>query len=237
MTLGEQLKQLRQARGLSQPEFSAMAGIEQSYLSKLENDKSMPSNEIFRHLLGAFELDLDQFLAGFKKEDIQRQLSAISDVENWLNKQQKGRAEQQRNYLYTCSALIVIAVTLFYVGFSKQVFNETRYEYESIGIILAGEPNDVFSSWPHLMAVNKERTAYEQKKVAMAKRRDEVILLTFDNLGTMVVRDVPGGKRRFRLDKEETLARSVNAWLQVFGVFLFSAGIMGFVVERRLFKH
>ncbi|MFT6990623.1 MAG: hypothetical protein ACJASL_002603, partial [Paraglaciecola sp.] len=36
--------------------------------------------------------------------------------------------------------------------------------------------------------------------------------------------------------KEKELKRQVNAWLQVFGVFLFSAGIMGFVLERRLFK-
>ena len=50
-TLGQQLKQLRNNKKLSQPEFAQQVGIEQSYLSKLENDKSIPSNEIFRALL------------------------------------------------------------------------------------------------------------------------------------------------------------------------------------------
>ena len=58
MTLGEQLKKLRNAKALSQPDLANLAGIEQSYLSKLENDKSMPSNEIFRKLLAAFNLSL-----------------------------------------------------------------------------------------------------------------------------------------------------------------------------------
>jgi hypothetical protein len=38
------------------------------------------------------------------------------------------------------------------------------------------------------------------------------------------------------LIREKQVKREVNAWLQVFGVLLFSAGIMGFVLERRLFK-
>ena len=51
MTLGEQLKKLRNAKDLSQPDLANIAGIEQSYLSKLENDKSIPSNDISRKLL------------------------------------------------------------------------------------------------------------------------------------------------------------------------------------------
>ncbi|WP_229381076.1 helix-turn-helix domain-containing protein [Shewanella psychropiezotolerans] len=47
MTLGQQLKQFRIDRGFSQPELAELAGIEQSYLSKLENDKSVLSNMSF----------------------------------------------------------------------------------------------------------------------------------------------------------------------------------------------
>jgi transcriptional regulator with XRE-family HTH domain len=38
MTLGEQLKKLRNEKALSQPDLADLTGIEQSYLSKLEND-------------------------------------------------------------------------------------------------------------------------------------------------------------------------------------------------------
>lgn len=61
-TLGQQLKQLRNDKKLSQPEFAQQVGIEQSYLSKLENDKSIPSNEIFRALLIALDLSIDEFM-------------------------------------------------------------------------------------------------------------------------------------------------------------------------------
>lgn len=46
--------------------------------------------------------------------------------------------------------------------------------------------------------------------------------------------DVTGGKRHYRLDKEEQIPRQINAWLQIFGVLLLCSGIMGFVLERRL---
>ncbi|MBM7071474.1 helix-turn-helix transcriptional regulator [Shewanella sp. 202IG2-18] len=44
MTFGQIIKSFRTEKGLSQPEFAEQVGIEQSYLSKLENDKSLPSN-------------------------------------------------------------------------------------------------------------------------------------------------------------------------------------------------
>ena len=37
-------------------------GIEQSYLSKLENDKSVPSAEMFQAIVKALELDVQEFL-------------------------------------------------------------------------------------------------------------------------------------------------------------------------------
>jgi transcriptional regulator with XRE-family HTH domain len=43
MTLG---KKLCARHNLSQPELAEKIGSEQSYLSKLENDKYVPSNEI-----------------------------------------------------------------------------------------------------------------------------------------------------------------------------------------------
>ncbi|NQY36087.1 MAG: helix-turn-helix transcriptional regulator [Alteromonadaceae bacterium] len=56
MIFGEQFKKYRSDLGLSQPQLSELTGIEQSYLSKLENDKSVPSNEIFRNLLSAYNI-------------------------------------------------------------------------------------------------------------------------------------------------------------------------------------
>ena len=69
MTLGDIIKNLRIEKGLSQPEFSELAQIEQSYLSKLENNKSTPSAEMFDRLLNAFNLTIKEFVSLFDKDD------------------------------------------------------------------------------------------------------------------------------------------------------------------------
>ncbi len=58
MKFGEKLKELRNEKGMTQPEMAEAIGIEQSYLSKLENDKSLPSRDTFVRILEVFELGI-----------------------------------------------------------------------------------------------------------------------------------------------------------------------------------
>ena len=63
MTLGQRIRELRQARKLTQRQLAGMAGIDFTYLSKIENDRleHMPSLQTIRDLardLGADELEL-----------------------------------------------------------------------------------------------------------------------------------------------------------------------------------
>jgi transcriptional regulator with XRE-family HTH domain len=84
MTLGKKLKKLRAEHNLSQPELAEKIGIEQSYLSKLENDKSVPSNEIFNNILQAFGLTLDQFVSEFTQGAELDRLKQIPDVQHYF---------------------------------------------------------------------------------------------------------------------------------------------------------
>jgi transcriptional regulator with XRE-family HTH domain len=242
MTLGEQLKKLRADKGVSQPELAELAGIEQSYLSKLENDKSLPSNEVFRKLLNAFSVSVAQLLEPLDTHYIKSNLLVISDIKQLYQQVNTKQLNQQRNLLYIASALIVLAVTLFYIGYAKQVFNEIRHEYSSDGVILAGEPNNVFGRWRDLIDSSdskKHREKLMTKKIHMAQRSDVLVQLTAENKGTYFEESVDGGRRLFQ-KSQNTLAinvpQPVNGWLQVLGVLLFSSGIMMFVLERRLFK-
>jgi len=242
MTLGEQFKVLRAEKGLSQPELAELAGIEQSYLSKLENNKSLPSSEVLRKLLKAFKLTLVDLIAPLEKNYIKSNLLAISDIEQIYQQASTKQLNKQRNILYAASALIVIAVTLFYVGYSKQVFNETLYEYRSDGVVLAGEPSDIFWKWRELIDI-KDRNEKDEKtrqlRVTMAQRSDILVKLIAENRGYFFEEPVEGGSRFFQKTKHDLPIkepRAINSWLQVFGVFLFANGIMGFVLERRLFK-
>ena len=242
MTLGEQLKKLRVDKGLSQPELAELASIEQSYLSKLENDKSLPSNEVFRRLLNAFSVSVAKILEPLDTHYIKNNLLVISDIDQLYQEKSSKQINQQRNLLYSASTLIVLAVTLFYIGYSKQVFNETLYEYRSDGVILAGEPNNVFGRWRELIDIkdrNEKDEKIRQLKIVMAQRSDVLVQLMPENKGTHFEESVDGGRRFFKKPKNTLpikVPQAINAWLQVLGVMLLASGIMGFVLERRLFN-
>jgi transcriptional regulator with XRE-family HTH domain len=238
MTLGKKLKALRAEHNLSQPELADKIGIEQSYLSKLENDKSIPSNDIFNNILHAFGLTLEQFVTGISPITELARLKQIPDVAHYFSSQKIHNQNSQRRLLYLSSLLIVLATTLFYIGYSKQLFSEIQFQYESRGVILDNEPADILTRWRTYLMPAQERD-YEliaRKKLEMAKRVDTKTINVFKHAGPHFRVDVEGGYRHYRIDAEKQVKRAVNAWLQVLGVFLFSGGIMGFVLERRLFK-
>ncbi len=238
MTLGEHIRMLRNTQGLSQPELANLAKIEQSYLSKLENDKSLPSNDIFRQLLSGLSLSLADFLQNLDKQYLHNNLRQIPDIEHWLLKNEQKDVNSQRRYLYVASFLIVMAVTCFYTGFSQVVFTGLKYQYESSGVILPDEPKNIFANWRRLLDRTQPdyHTMIVKKELEIEQRRDGKILLSNDNLGEHFIQHVEGGRRFYRFDKEKVIPQQVNAWLQIIGVFLFSAGILGFVLERRLYK-
>lgn len=240
MTLGEQFKQIRLSQGLSQPELAELAGIEQSYLSKLENDKSQPSNDILRKLLQAYQITLATLLAPLEQAYIKENLLAIADIEQYYKKLSASVVNKQRNLLYLASVLIVVAVTMFYSGFSKVLFSEEVHEYYSRGVVLEGEPLDVFTGWFTLIDEqdrNKFDELRRQKGIEIAKRKDPQVVLSFDNKGQSYDVKVDGGRRLFKFKAIGDQPRSINAWLQIFGVFFMATGIMCFVLERRFYKN
>ena len=236
MSLGEQLKQFRQAKKLSQPDLAALAGIEQSYLSKLENDKAIPSNDILRKLTSALDIDLSMLLEKLSPESISA-IKQLPDVEALVMKQQQHSFNQRRNWLLCSSAFIVLAVTLFFIGYSKLIFSELAYQYESPGIVKEGEHKGIFRDWPHLIPAGAERQSLRNTKgIEMMQRRDEQVIRVGSWLGNEIEKPVEGGMRYYAFDKEISVANPVNAWLQTIAVMIFMIGVMGFVLERKLFK-
>lgn len=238
MTLGNQIKQCRTARGLSQPELAEMVGIEQSYLSKLENDKSVPSNDVFRSLLSALSLSINEFLAAIDTKKYRQQLNQVADIEAILSQKDNLKIRSLRRFLYLASTLIVLGIATFYAGYSRQIFSENQYQYQSLGVVQSGEPLDIYSSWSRTLdaTVENSHSIREQKRVEIAKRRDDHYLLTTDNRSQRFNIDVDGGKRMYSLDKKVSVPRAINAWLQLLGVLFFAAGFVGFGLERRLYQ-
>ncbi len=83
MTFGQRLRELRKAKNLSQRELADRAGIDFSYLSKLENDRmAPPSARTIRVLAELLDADTDELsvLAGKIPEDLVDVLSRNPDA-------------------------------------------------------------------------------------------------------------------------------------------------------------
>lgn len=100
MNIGERIRQLRTERNLTQPQLAEMIGIEQSYLSKLENDRSVPSADIYQNVLRALTIDTAGFLAGIDEYLVHRHLRQIPEVANHLNANLATRIHDIRRWLF-----------------------------------------------------------------------------------------------------------------------------------------
>lgn len=236
MTFGEKIRTLRNAKNMSQPEFAALVGIEQSYLSKLENDKSVPSNDIFRALLNALGLTVPELLNDTELASDKERLRQIPDVDNWISQRRQRRASTQRLFLYVSAVLITLASCCFYAGTTKQLFAETSYRYFSHGVILDDESDGIYQNWRDLLDRNTEnyRVLHETRRLEMEKRKSPEYHQTFDYMGESFTLSEGKGRRVFVFDGESAHPRRVNAVLQVVGVGLFVMGLLGFLLERRL---
>ena len=74
LTLNENIKRLRLARGLNQVEFAKAMGVSKQCVSNWENDNVMPSIEMLVKIANFFEVSTDYLLGLDKKRTL--------DVEN-----------------------------------------------------------------------------------------------------------------------------------------------------------
>lgn len=77
MNFGERVRELRKARGLSQRELAAQAGIDFTYLSKIENARmEPPSEKVILNMAEALDTDPDELtlLAGKIPSDVKERI-------------------------------------------------------------------------------------------------------------------------------------------------------------------
>lgn len=234
-TLGQQLKQLRNNKKLSQPEFAEQVGIEQSYLSKLENDKSIPSNEIFRSLLRALDMSIDEFMKPLMTSDDKVRLIQIPDVEQWIKSQAINTAVKQRKLIYCAMFLISFGCALFYAGHKNYVFNEQFYEYQSIGVIKPNEPLEIFNHWRTLIV---DKTKVDEKRREMIARRVELSQFISVYKGGSFSENVDGGTRVYTFkSKLQPIPHYGNNWLEFIGLFAVVFGLALALFEPKLTRH
>ena len=229
MKLGEKLRHLRQARNWTQPELADAIGIEQSYLSKLENGKYVPSADIFHRVLEVFGLSVGEFVDGLDHRS-RLQLRQIPDVANYYERQKQLIIGNRRRWLFVCAGILAFGTGLLYAGSVSLFVSETVYHYESWGIVLDGEPEEVF--------LNARRSPFAQESgKLLSERTDKDYIMTRTYRGNVFNIPVDGGSRTYRLEDETRAESWINKAIASLGVILAVLGLTGFVLEKKLARY
>jgi transcriptional regulator with XRE-family HTH domain len=241
MNFGDRLKQLRTQKNLTQPQLAQAIGIEQSYLSKLENDKSVPGADIFQAILRALKMDVASFLEGVDDNIVHRELRQVPEVANHLNSRFALRIHSVKRWLYCSAVAGALGLTFVAAGYMQLLFSDSLYTYESKGVVHPNEPPDIFHN-PHgwLQATivardHKERDAEYSKRSAeiMSRIKLDIIPLR-ENRGDTFIEQVAGGTRIYTLKSTFVQPRAENRYLMLAGLLLAFASLFGFLVEARL---
>lgn len=240
MHFGERLKQLRTERDLTQPQLAQAAGIEQSYLSKLENDKSVPSAEMFSTLLAGLGVDAPAFLKEVDKEVLSTTLNHIPAVAQFTSASVVAQVKDSKRWLFGSGAAWLLGFALMLAANDGIFFSNKLYKYTSPGVIRAGEAENIFDTYQRNQVLKVAAGMMTQEAVArethafQATRERPATEEWPDSRGTFYIAPAQDGRRRFDLVHSEYVQAPGNRILQYIGALVFACGFVGLFIEWRL---
>jgi transcriptional regulator with XRE-family HTH domain len=196
MKFGTYIKGLREKQKWTQPQASEQIGIEQSYLSKLENGKSYPSEEIYNKLQNAYSFatkDLTDLLDYVELNKL-AEIQAVRDENS-----QALHKEKRSSRIWLIWALASIMLAGFFYG-AYLVSEDTLryYKHRSLGVLEVNETDDAFEITQR-PAFSKD--VFPDKynlQQAMLKRLDVMYVTNQEDLGSFT-KNVDNGRRFFKV--------------------------------------
>jgi transcriptional regulator with XRE-family HTH domain len=240
MNFGERLKQIRTDKGLTQPQFAQLAGIEQSYLSKLENDKSVPSAEMFSTILAALGMDAATFLQDVDREVLATTLRHIPAVTQVAAGEVAAQVHHTKCWLFGSAAAWVLGFAMMLAANDGIFFSNKLYKYSSPGVIRAGEAENIFEKHREIVGLRivakviAPEEAHRQMSEFQANRARPLTVEWPESRGTTYVEPAEGGRRRFDLVDTEYVEAPGNRILQYLGAIVLMSGFVGLFLEWRL---
>lgn len=256
MKLGSYLKNLRIAQDWTQPEAAEKIGVEQSYLSKLENGKATPSENMLDDLVAAYDVDLDDMVLtlspgalselGFYAPIAERRAAVI-----------KQQTVSLRASLAASLLVAAIGSGLVSAGWTE-TFSESILVYESKGVIPLGQTALIYSTDEGLLYAGAVKTLNQERADAMIKNGGQVqhpngleietraaqmkaeiemsmephVLHLKAPQSETFKRKVEGGTRRYRFEQSYVSGENRNKWAINIGVAFLLLGFAGFYVSR-----
>lgn len=199
MNFGEYLRRRRAQLGWTQPHAAARAGIEQSYLSKLESGRSIPSGEVYQRLVDALEIETTDMVGVLFPAELDR-LRDVDAVRDLLLRRSSQSRSMSRRWLLAGLALLALGGGLAGLAGIDGDRTVQQFTYQSTGVILPGESLDVFEG------VDDRPDPQAADHAARIARRDELIGRVEDQTrpltdyrGPAFIEPAPDGKRVWRL--------------------------------------
>lgn len=226
MKLGEKIKQLRHDAGLTQPELAEKAQIEQSYLSKLENEKGSPSFDVISKIAAAFDMDVFTLIDSLSMSYLQENLQHLPEIAVKLETQREAKKVKMRRSYILAAMLIVLGVAFVIIGNSSTIFPCSMYQYKSMGLINQGEVNKHYQMSP-LRELAEDWDKSNKRIAKNIARLDESLLLTRSYLGEGFVEGYGDQRRYFELIDVREVESPMKDVAVVFGfIFLLTGGFM-----------
>jgi transcriptional regulator with XRE-family HTH domain len=234
MKFGDYLKHRRTELGWTQPDAAAKAGIEQSYLSKLETGKSIPSGDVYQRLVAAFGIETKAMTAILFPAELDR-LREIESVRAVLLRQDREARSLPRRWLLGGLAMLIAGGGL--VGLSRIDSGTTvrQFTYQSTGVVRPGESLDIFAGMDEepdpATPDYAERVARRNRLI---ERVDDRTMSSVDIRGAAFIERVPGGRRVWRLVGSTEIQQPGRfRWAGVAGLALLFGGLGCFFISWR----
>ena len=226
MTLGETIRLLRTQLELTQPELADKAGIEQSYLSKLENDKGTPSFDIISRIAQALNLSGMGLIQKLSHSYIQDNLSHLPEIAAEYASVKQKRELQLTRRLLTAALLLLAGLAIFLSGYLVLLDSNERFFYESQGVLLPGEHYEQLFERP-IQDIGETDEEFRERLLANRGRIDLAYQTSDSNLGPSFMRELPDSKRRYFRQVDHNQIRSkLNLSAEILGIVCMAAGVL-----------
>ncbi len=223
MKLSEKIKQLRNSANLTQPELAQAADIEQSYLSKLENDKGSPSFEVISKLAAALSIDAMSLIESLDENYIKENLAHIPEIAAKATEIRIAKGQKEKRLYIQAAFMIVFGISAALLGAYKAVFSNFTYEYYSFGVLKEGEPLAQFKPYK-IHVIGETRKELEERLANNRQRIDEEHFLTSEYIGEQFVKNVADGRRIYRIENKVLASNHYNDLVQVLGIIFIMLG-------------
>tara|TARA_R110000782_G_scaffold204101_1_gene292613 strand:- start:1639 stop:2358 length:720 start_codon:yes stop_codon:yes gene_type:complete len=224
MTLGEKLRDIRAQRGLTQPELAERSGVEQSYISKLENNLSIPSSDKLHQILNALDTSVEDIVADIE-EFAEDSLTHVSEISTSLRDHKRNLARTARRIVIQVSFTIALGAGLILAGATSTLYDTTYYQYRSLGIVLVGESKEIFENPADTIPSTASDREIQALKDQITERISQDYLTVQEYRGRVFNIPVEGGSRTYFLRDKTTVSRWQNQAAMWIGVTLFVFGI------------